>query len=144
MGTFKHILAATDFSEASRPALDLAVSIARDSGADLTVVHTCEVPPYADITLVDLVTPLADVAQTKLDALLVAVRNVCPRTTGVLKVGVAWEQILAVAGEATSDLIILGTHGRRGVAHALMGSVAERVVRLSPIPVLTVRSRVAG
>ena len=144
MGTFKHILAATDFSEASRPALDLAITIARDSGADLPVVHTCEIPPCPDPALVDLITPLADIARTKLDALLGAARSVCPRTTGVLNVGVAWEQILAVAAEAKSDLIILGTHGRRGVARAFIGSVAERVVRLSPIPVLTVRSRVAG
>lgn len=58
--------------------------------------------------------------------------------------GVAWEQILAAATDVDANVIALGTHGRRGVAHAIMGSVAERVVRLSDIPVLTVRSRAAA
>ncbi len=53
----------------------------------------------------------------------------------------AWEEILAAARETRADLVVLGTHGRRGFAHALIGSVAERVVRLSPIAVPTARSR---
>ena len=63
----------------------------------------------------------------------------CPSARGVLRQGVAWEQILENAKEAGADLLVIGTHGRRGVAHAFLGSVAVKVVRASPIPVLTVR-----
>ena len=61
---------------------------------------------------------------------------------GFVRLGAPWEEILSVATERGADLVVVGTHGRRGFAHALMGSVAERVVRLSTIPVLTVRSRI--
>jgi nucleotide-binding universal stress UspA family protein len=142
MATFKRILAATDFSEASRDAFDLARSLAREAGADLVVTHTCEVPTYTDfVAPIDLITPLTEVARSKLDELLLSVRAEHPGAKGVVKVGVPWEQILAVAAEVGADLIVMGTHGRRGFAHAILGSVAERVVRLSPIPVLTARSR---
>jgi nucleotide-binding universal stress UspA family protein len=56
----------------------------------------------------------------------------------VLKSGRAWEQILDTAEKVDAGLIVIGTHGRRGLPRALLGSVAERVVRLSPVPVLTV------
>lgn len=143
MGTFKHVLAATDFSETSGRALEMAVSLARDAGAELSVVHVCEIPSYTDFAApVDLVTPITDVAETKLDELVRSLRDVCPGAKGMVRVGAPWEQILAAAAERGADLVVVGTHGRRGFAHAFMGSVAERVVRLSPIPVLTVRSRI--
>ncbi|WP_242337725.1 MULTISPECIES: universal stress protein [Anaeromyxobacter] len=145
MATFKHVLAATDFSEASGRALEMAVTIARDAGAQLTVAHVAEVPTYTEFAApVDLVTPITDLAETKLEELLTSIRDVCPGVKGTVRVGAPWEQILAAAAEAGADLVVLGTHGRRGFAHAFMGSVAERVVRLSPIPVLTVRSRIAS
>jgi nucleotide-binding universal stress UspA family protein len=59
---------------------------------------------------------------------------------GVFKVGSPFEQILAVAAQEGCDLVVLGTHGRRGIAHAALGSVAEKVVRLCPVPVLTVHA----
>ncbi|WP_242343415.1 universal stress protein [Anaeromyxobacter terrae] len=143
MATFKHVLAATDFSEASGRALEMACTIARDSGARLTVAHVAEVPTYTEFAApVDLVTPITDLAETKLEELLKSVRDVCPGVKGAVRVGAPWEQILAAAAEVGADLVVVGTHGRRGFAHAFMGSVAERVVRLSPIPVLTVRSRI--
>jgi nucleotide-binding universal stress UspA family protein len=143
MATFKHVLAATDFSETSGRALEMAVGIARDAGAELSVVHVCEIPPYTDFAApLDLVTPASDLAQTKLDELLSSIRDVCPRVKGFVRLGAPWEEILSVATERGADLVVVGTHGRRGLAHALMGSVAERVVRLSTIPVLTVRSRI--
>jgi nucleotide-binding universal stress UspA family protein len=145
MATFKHILAATDFSDASRRALEVARSLARETGAELTVVNTCEMPAFIDFGVTaDVVTPLADAAEAKLDELLRAVRADCPGAKGVVRVGVAWEQILVVAAEVGADVVVMGTHGRRGIAHAILGSVAERVVRLSDVPVLTVRSRPAA
>ncbi len=62
----------------------------------------------------------------------------------LLASGPPWEQILQVAKERGADLIVMGTHGRRGLSHALLGSVAEKVVRISPIPVLTVGTPDAG
>lgn len=145
MAVFEHVLVATDFSEASGRGLEVAVSIARESGADLHVVHVFEIPAYGDFTApFDVLAPLSENAKARLDELVSSLRDVCPGVKGVLKVGVAWEQILAAAAEVGADLVVLGTHGRRGMAHAIMGSVAERVVRLSEVPVLSVRSRVAA
>jgi nucleotide-binding universal stress UspA family protein len=141
---FKHILLATDFSEASQNALTLAVDMAHTLGCDLTVVHACEIPVYAYSELsmapVDLLSPVVELAGEKLADLMTSLARRPPRAKSVLKVGVPWEEILAVAAETAADLIVMGTHGRRGVAHALLGSVAEKVVRMSPVPVMTVRA----
>ncbi len=84
MATFKRILAATDSSEASRDALDLARSLAHESSADLIVTHTCEVPAYNDFAApIDLITPLAELAQSKPDDLLPSIRAECPDAKGV-------------------------------------------------------------
>lgn len=146
MATFKRILAATDFGDASRRAIELATALAGECGADLTLLHVCEVHGYSQTGPIpyDLLTPVAEQAQARLDELLGAVRETCPRARSRVKVGVAWEQILAVAAELRADLVVMGTHGRRGLSHALVGSVAEHVVRLSPVAVLTVRARGAG
>jgi nucleotide-binding universal stress UspA family protein len=143
MPTFKHILAATDFSEASHGAVELARAMACECGAALTVVHVCEVPGYSMTRPFSygLAAPLVARAQGELDALMKHVRTACPAADGLVKMGAAAEEILAVAGDVRADLVVLGTHGRRGFAHAVIGSVAERVVRLSPVPVLTLRSR---
>ena len=145
MALFRRILVPTDFSDCSQQALALAIEMARDWGADLTLIHTCEVPAYAyselSLAPADLLTPMAEVAQAKLDELVRTVREQCPGVRGVLKLGVPWEQILNAAGEVAADLVVIATHGRRGVAHALVGSVTEKVVRYSPVPVLTVRAR---
>jgi nucleotide-binding universal stress UspA family protein len=142
MGVFKHVLLATDFSEASAGAVFLATSIARQDGAALTVVHVCELPVFPEaIPPVDLVKAITEEDRKRLDALMVTVRDRCPEATPVLRSGSAWEEILAASGEARADLVVLGTHGRRGLLHAMMGSVAERVVRLSRVPVLAVPTR---
>jgi nucleotide-binding universal stress UspA family protein len=146
MATFKHILAATDLSDASRGAVELACAMARECGATLTVLHVCEVPGYTATGPIpfDLAAPIAADAEKQLDALLERVRASCPDATGVVKIGTAPEQILAVAADVRAELVVVGTHGRRGFAHAMIGSVAERVVRQSSVPVLTVRARRAG
>ena len=143
MPTFKHLLAATDFSEASRAAVEIARAMAGETGAALTVVHVCEVPGYSETGPIpyDLAIPVVTQAHAELDPLMTHVREACPGASSIVRIGAAPEQILAAAGDVRADLIVLGTHGRRGFSHAMMGSVAERVVRLSPVPVLTVRSR---
>jgi nucleotide-binding universal stress UspA family protein len=152
VATFHRILIPTDFSEPSEQALRIALEMARGAGADVVLLHICEIPTYAYVgiaTPVDLLSPLAELAGQKLDELLKSLRTGFPGARSVLKVGVPWEQILATISEVGADLVVMGTHGRRGVAHALLGSVAEKIVRLSPVPVLTVRgsstpSSVAG
>ena len=59
-------------------------------------------------------------------------------------VGVEWEQILEVVKARNADLIVMGTHGRRGLSRLFLGSVAEKVVRISPVPVLTIRGPLDG
>jgi nucleotide-binding universal stress UspA family protein len=66
-----------------------------------------------------------------------------PGSTALFKRGVAWRQILLAIEETAADLVVMGTHGRQGLSRALIGSIAEKVVRLSPVPVLTVRERTA-
>jgi nucleotide-binding universal stress UspA family protein len=143
MGIFKHILVPTDFTESSEQAQRLAVDMVRSSGSDFTVMHTCEVPVYAytDMALapIDLLSPVIELAQKELAELMRRLRSDCPGAKSVLNVGVPWQQILAVVADTGVDLIVMGTHGRRGVSHALLGSVAEKIVRMSPVPVLTVR-----
>jgi nucleotide-binding universal stress UspA family protein len=142
MAAFKHILVATDFSEASRGAIEVAQEMVRDSGAVLTVTHTCELPGFdAPGVPAEVLTPLIEGARKKLDEALRPIRKEVPGASAALRIGVPWEQILALAEEVRADLVIMGTHGRRGLAHALMGSVAERVVRVAPVPVLTVGPR---
>ncbi len=144
MVVFEHVLVATDFSEASKPALDLAVALSRESSA-LHVVHVCELPVYLDVgPPVDLVTPLVEAAEARLGDLVTSLRSLQPRVHAIVKLGAPWEQILAAADEVGADLIVVGTHGRRGFAHAMLGSVAERVVRASRVPVLTVGAHAPG
>ena len=144
MLAFKHILVATDLTEVSRGAIDVARDLARETGAALTVVHTCEVPTFGDMGVPpDLLTPMVESARTKMEDEVRAIRGECPCARTVVRVGAPSEQILALAEEVHADLLVVGTHGRRGLAHALIGSVAERLVRTAPVPVLTVGSHAA-
>jgi nucleotide-binding universal stress UspA family protein len=146
MAAFQHVLVTTDFSPVSTRAVEVACELACDLGARLTVLHVCEVPGYSETGPIayDLVTPVVAGAQARLDELLAPARRRCPTASGLVKVGAASDAVLSVAGEIGADLVVLGTHGRRGIRHAVLGSVAERVVRLCPVPVLTVRGSPAG
>ena len=138
---FKRILVATDFSESAERALDLAVEMARKFDAELTLVHSWEVPyAYGDAlhVTVDLIMSLQEAAQKHLDAALVELKQRFPNAKSDLRTGSPWEEILTAATDGGAELIVLGTHGRRGLNRALLGSVAEKVVRMAEVPVLTV------
>ena len=90
--------------------------------------------------MVDLFTPIMDAARAQFDAKLKEVGRRVPGTTGVLRMGAPWQELLGVLSETGADLVVMGTHGRKGVAHALIGSVAEKVVRMAKVPVLTVHA----
>lgn len=142
-GPITHVLAPIDFSDTSREALGFAVELARAFDAALTLLHVWQIPAAvaleAPTLAADVVTPIEEAAAAQLEEELARVVRDVPRATGVLRSGAAWERIVDVAEEKKADLVVLGTHGRTGVRRALLGSVAEKVVRTCPVPVLTVR-----
>ena len=119
----KRILVATDFSELSAAAVKVAADLARQAGGRLTVLHVM-MPGEASVT--DALIAIAD-----------ELRNGVNVETA-LALGDPAEEIVRHARRHEVDLVVLGTHGRTGVTRALLGSVAERVVRTSCCPVLTV------
>ncbi len=141
MTPFQHILVPVDFGDAMQPGIDLAVSLARTLDARLTLVNTFDITPFAATTpfapMLD-VEPMLATSEAELKKVLANVRAAWPKTDAVFRQGSPYDAILEVAKRHACDLIVIGTHGRRGVARVLLGSVAERIVRLSPIPVLTV------
>jgi len=138
----KHILMPTDFGEPAHVALEYAIDLAKKYGAKLTLLHVYGIPTvyYPD----DVDWPLAQLgkaAQASLDAEVAATRTELPSAVGHIEVGDPRDRIIAYAQEAHADLIVIGTHGRRGLAHFLLGSVAEWVLRMATVPVLTVSTR---
>ena len=144
MAAFRHILVPTDFGKHAQRAIDLAVELSQKFDASLTLLHAYEVPTYAyaamSLAPVDLLSSVEEAAQQDFEAAVVALRARAPGAKGILRRGIPWEVILAAIDETHGDLVVMGTHGHRGIAHILLGSVAEKIVRLSPIPVLTVRA----
>jgi nucleotide-binding universal stress UspA family protein len=136
------VLYPTDFSEGSNFAFRLACTLARDYSARLIVVHVAEpiVPIYADGVIIP--PPDVDVDKEPLRAKL---HQLVPRDPNVrvehrLAEGDAATEILRLAKETQADVIVMGTHGRTGLARVLMGSVAEQIVRKALCPVVTVKT----
>ena len=145
MNRVEHILVAVDFADSSQEVIETAIFLAKTFRAALTLTHTCEVPAYAypgmAFVPMDLLTPVEDAAKEALANALAEVNKSVPEAKGMLRRGLAASETLALINEVKPDLVIVGTHGRKGVVHAFLGSVAEKIVRLSPVPVLTVRHR---
>ena len=145
MVTLKNILVATDFSEPSTVALNYGRDLARSYNARLHVLHVVEdvMMRYSSeigFALPQVQQDLEAAATRELNGLITEDdRNTLSVVTAV-ETGVnISEVIVKYAKEHAIDLIVTGTHGRGAVKHFLMGSVAERVVRTAPCPVLTVR-----
>ena len=142
----RHILVPTDFSEGSNEAFETALALARDSGARVTLFHVHHVPVSV---FPDVVLPLAPELMQHLEhSVDLVLDELCTRATanGVptdrcTAFGTTHAEICAMAEKLDVDLIVIGTHGRSGLTHAILGSVAEKVVRRAPCPVLTVRPR---
>jgi nucleotide-binding universal stress UspA family protein len=142
---FKRILVPTDFSPGAEAALENAIDLARSYGATVVLMHCYGLPTYSYPDLgggitADYMSALEQYAREMLGAILEKHKDAGVPIATALYAGVPWEQILRAIGEHSIGLVVIGTHGRRGIAHALLGSVAEKVVRLSPVPVLTVRA----
>jgi nucleotide-binding universal stress UspA family protein len=136
----ERILVATDFSFCSLSALGHAEELARELDAELLLLHV-EGVPVAGSKMAD-VTHAA--AERELARTTGQLRNHHLKVRGLLRMGAPDEEILNAAETEHASLIVMGTHGRKGVAHMVMGSVAERVVRSAPCPVLTVGLRKDG
>lgn len=140
----KRILVPTDFSRSSLKAVDYAVELAKQNHAELILVHIIEPMNYAVPRYLPEPTALLEEqrkqAQDALDRLTERVIARYPRCRSEVHLGVVYQRIAELARTLKTDLIVIATHGRTGLAHLLIGSVAERVVRMAPCPVLTVRS----
>ena len=137
------ILVPTDFSEQAERALSAATSLARALGAKLHVVHVGPDVPYFGPPFAPglaFANELTAASRKEFDAYMAAVRERGIEAAGTLAIGVAHVEIIRVAKDIGADLIVMGTHGRSGFQYLLLGSVAERVVRTSPIPVMVVPS----
>lgn len=148
--TLKNILVATDFSEPSEAALAYARQLAHAFGGTLHVLHVVGNVVNAAIGLDGYTTDFgvlqSEVEQAAGKQLEATITEEDRRTLGAKTVlqtsNAPAHAIVTYARDANIDLIVLGTHGRGGMAHMLLGSVAERVVRTAPCPVLTVRQLV--
>jgi universal stress protein A len=145
MKRFKHILATTDLSPESFAAVQYAAHLAEGQGARLTLVH---VPQTTTLLFTDFAPPVDLMSLDKTiekagrDTLEQWVRRHLKTKAGVkvvIRAGVTHEVICKVADEVGANLIVMATHGRRGLGHVILGSVTERVLREAPCPVLVVR-----
>ncbi|HEX8951057.1 MAG TPA: universal stress protein [Polyangia bacterium] len=140
----RHILVPTDFSDGSTRAFETAIDMALDSGARLTLFHVHHVPTsvFPDVILPlspDLMRDLEHSVELVLDKWRDQARGAGVVVDTLTAIGATPDEICAAADAVGADLIVIGTHGRGGLSHALLGSVAEKVVRKAPCPVLTVR-----
>lgn len=145
MRTYKRILCPVDFSPFSKAALEEATALAAGMGSELRILHAYQNPAFV-LPMSGYVGPTADmVARTRqqlgheLEAMSQDARNKGVKVETMVIEGVPYVAIVDNAKEWSADLIVMGTHGRTGLSHALTGSVTERVVRLAPCPVLVAR-----
>ena len=144
----RRILHPSDFSKASSAAFAKAIDMAKSSRAQLLVVHVMS--PFVPIpgdgyvspkVYDDLAASTRASAQKQLAKLLARAKTARVRAKGFLLEGVAHEQILRFAKSRRADLVVMGTHGRSGLAKLFLGSVAGRVVAAASCPVMTVKGR---
>lgn len=141
------ILCPVDFSTPSRTALEHAAGLAKIGKGSVTVLHVVEPIVYpveygmAPVPAVDLETTIAGNARERIAGLTAEVFGAGDHATGKVVLGRADEMICEEAESGDFDLIVIGTHGLTGIKHFLLGSVAERVVRTAPCPVLTVKAK---
>jgi nucleotide-binding universal stress UspA family protein len=146
----RRVLHPTDFSKASGAAFNRALAEVKKNGGELLLLHVLSpVIPMAGAGEAYLAPSVYeqmsksshDWAQKQMDKLLAKAKAARVRSRGMVLEGVAHEQIVRGAKRQRADLIVMGTHGRTGVARFFLGSVAARVAATAPCPVLTVRGR---
>lgn len=145
MIALRTVLVATDFSETSEVALRYGKALAKAFGSSLHVLHVVQEPfaqPWAveayGFSLATLQEEWAREAKARIEKTLTADERATYRAELVTVLGHPVVEILRYAEERKADLVVIGTHGRGPLGHMVMGSVAERIVRKAPCPVLTV------
>jgi nucleotide-binding universal stress UspA family protein len=141
----KNILVPTDLSDGADEALDYACELARTFGAKIHLLNVIGIPalgvPELGVALTgSVIDSIVRDNQSALDRIAETKRQQVDIGEVLLRTGDARDVINQTAKELNCDLIVMGTHGRRGVSRALLGSVTETVVRTAPCPVLTVRA----
>jgi nucleotide-binding universal stress UspA family protein len=141
----KHILVPTDLSEGAEQALEYACELGRLLGSQIHLLNVISIPALGvpELGVALTATMIDELVVNNQDALDRLARTRCTANLGqvMIRTGDARDVINATAQELGIDLIVMGTHGRRGLSRALLGSVAETVVRTAPCAVLTVRLR---
>lgn len=145
----KTILVPTDLSESAEEALDFACELAHQFDATIHLLHVISIPvlgvPELGVALTStVIDSMVRDDQEALEDLACRKRKHAKFAPVMLRTGDARDLIVQTAKEIGADLIVMGTHGRRGVSRALLGSVTESVVRTAPCPVLTVRPHTAS
>lgn len=146
MVAIRRILVPTDFSEPAEAALRYARALAEEFGSTLHLMHVVPEPyiyPWgteiSTMPLVDLLTSSETQAAERLKTLAGDTGTLKDRVKTITAIGTPVDKILQQVADDGIDLVVMGTHGRGAVGHLLLGSVAERIVRRSAVPVLTVK-----
>jgi universal stress protein A len=143
---FYRIVVPTDFSDCAEEAWGLAQRLAAVSGGELVLVHVLvETPlfnegPFTMDRAGNVFEAARKWGQESLDAWMGQAHAKGLKARVALRTGVPYREIVDLVTDERADLVVIGTHGRGGIDRALLGSVADRVVRLAPCPVLTVRA----
>ncbi|HUT52627.1 MAG TPA: universal stress protein [bacterium] len=148
----EHILTPVDFLDMTGEVVNYATNLARIFGAKMTILHVVHVPPLAEAStwLEPVITPsveqdmrlhLKAAAEAKLKELAGQCKDAGVETGFAVREGVPFAEIIALAEEQKADLIVMGSQGRRGLSHFLVGSVAERVVRRAHCNVLCIKPK---
>lgn len=149
MPEIKKILVPCDFSKESRAAMDYACMVAEQTGASLDVLHVWDQPRYLDAQMVLQNSKeresLLDFVKAQVESEMKKFLAHPKRNEKIVvhkryQLGVPHEQVLELARKETFDLIIMGTHGRNAFATTLLGSVAAKVIREAPCPVITIKA----
>lgn len=140
----QHILVPLDFSDCALRALDYAVTLGRQVQASVTLLHVVQsLPPTATGAVPSWLTThlalLEDELRRHLEDYRQRVAAAGLAVEVILSHGVPVQEVLAIATAQQIDLIVIGSHGRTGLPHTLLGSMAEKIMRLAPCPVLVVR-----
>ena len=145
---FRHILVPVDYSDSSRASLKFAASLAVGIGAAVDVVHVWDRPTYvSDAVMVkrpgqdhcSLAELIQENAESDMKAFLASVELPAGVNLGQrLCSGDPVSTLLAEVKKGGHDLVVIGTHGRTGLAHMLLGSITEKLIRMCPVPVLTI------
>lgn len=148
---FKRILVPTDFSETASAALDVAADLAQATGGEIFLLHVNAIPDLGvpigiDVSTFPTWSGFQAMLRERLSAVHGAMGDIKHRLAGkgiaiteVVRDGMPAQEIAGAAKELGADLIVMGRHGRRGVAHLLLGSTTDEVLRTSAVPVLAVR-----